>query len=305
MRKRNIILILMCIYLLALVGCGVGGAGLETRDHHLGREYQAEGEMVNPNPYATISSENTNVPSDQFPHTKAVEIQKAKYKFVVDDGQEHQHNIQFQLPGGAPGQEGPGDEQPTPTEREGAGEQPQERQWAEEQAQPAEPERAEERQPAEPERADEQPEEGQPEFTTPDEEETREDAPAEGINEFESRVIELTNVERRNNGLSDLQAHGDLSNVARTKSNDMQENNYFSHTSPTYGSPFDMIRDFGVSYNAAAENIAQGQQSPEQVVQSWMNSEGHRQNILNGDFTHIGVGYNENGHHWTQMFISQ
>ncbi len=296
--NKRIILSLMCIYLLILAGCGVGGLGTRDMNHQLGREYQAtEPEMANPNPYATISSESTSVPSDQFPHTKAIEIQKAKYKFVVDDGQGHHHNIEFQLPEGVtPGQEGPVDGQPTPTEPK----------RADEQSQPHEPEvRDEQAQPAEPERAEEQPQEGQPEFTTPDEEETREEAPAEGVSEYEARVVELTNVERRNNGLSELQAHDDLSNVARTKSNDMQENNYFSHTSPTYGSPFDMIRDFGVSYNAAAENIAQGQQTPEQVVQSWMNSEGHRQNILNGDFTHIGVGYNENGHHWTQMFISQ
>jgi uncharacterized protein YkwD len=85
----------------------------------------------------------------------------------------------------------------------------------------------------------------------------------------------------------------------------MQENNYFSHTSPTYGSPFDMIRDFDISYNSAGENIAQGQRSPEEVVQAWMNSEGHRANIMNGDYTHIGVGYNESGNYWTQMFISK
>lgn len=127
--------------------------------------------------------------------------------------------------------------------------------------------------------------------------------PTQGISAAESRVIELTNAQRRKHGLKDLQADATLSNVARTKSNDMRTKNYFSHTSPTYGSPFDMIRDFGISYKSAGENIAKGQTSPEQVVDAWMNSEGHRKNILSADYTHIGVGYSESGNYWTQMFI--
>jgi uncharacterized YkwD family protein len=129
--------------------------------------------------------------------------------------------------------------------------------------------------------------------------------PTEGISETEQKVIELTNAERRKNGLSDLKADSALSNVAREKSKDMKAKNYFSHTSPTYGSPFDMMRDFGISYNTAGENIAMGQRSPEEVVQAWMNSEGHRKNILNGNFTHIGVGYVQDGNYWTQMFIGK
>lgn len=127
----------------------------------------------------------------------------------------------------------------------------------------------------------------------------------EGISETEMKVIELTNAERRKNGLSDLKADASLSNVARDKSKDMQANNYFSHTSPTHGSPFDMMRDYGISYTTAGENIAMGQRSPEEVVQAWMNSEGHRKNILTPDFTHIGVGYVEEGNYWTQMFIGK
>lgn len=130
-------------------------------------------------------------------------------------------------------------------------------------------------------------------------------AQGDEINNFEAQVIELTNEERTKNGLSALKASNPLSNVAQAKSNDMQQKNYFSHTSPTYGSPFDMMRDFGVNYSSAGENIAMGQQTPQQVVQAWMNSEGHRKNILNGTFTHIGVGYTENGSYWTQMFISK
>ncbi|WP_430789784.1 CAP domain-containing protein [Virgibacillus flavescens] len=123
------------------------------------------------------------------------------------------------------------------------------------------------------------------------------------LNEFETKVIELTNTERKNAGLSGLKEDASLSRVAELKSRDMVNNNYFSHTSPTYGSPFDMMSEFGVSYNAAGENIAHGQQTPEQVVNAWMGSEGHRANILNSDFTHIGVGYIKNGDYWTQMFI--
>ncbi|WP_257391793.1 CAP domain-containing protein [Mesobacillus jeotgali] len=125
------------------------------------------------------------------------------------------------------------------------------------------------------------------------------------ISAFEAKVIDLTNEQRRKNGLSNLQPDTALSNVAQEKSNDMQAKNYFSHTSPTYGSPFDMMRDFGVSYNTAGENIAMGQQSAEEVVNAWMNSEGHRKNILSPNFTHIGVGHTSQGNYWTQMFIGK
>ncbi|PLR97741.1 hypothetical protein CVD19_08575 [Bacillus sp. T33-2] len=125
------------------------------------------------------------------------------------------------------------------------------------------------------------------------------------MSQFEARVVELTNIQRRNNGLRDLVADNQLSSVAQAKSNDMQSKKYFSHTSPTYGSPFDMMRDFGVTYRAAGENIAMGQRSADEVVNAWMNSEGHRKNILNPSFTHIGVGHNENGNYWTQMFIGR
>lgn len=148
----------------------------------------------------------------------------------------------------------------------------------------------------------------QPESAAPQEGRDSGQAPAaqnDAINNFESKVIELTNAERQKNGLNALKSDNPLSNVAQAKSNDMQQKNYFSHTSPTYGSPFDMMRDFGVNYSSAGENIAMGQQTPEQVVQAWMDSEGHRKNILNGTFTHIGVGYTENGSYWTQMFIAK
>ncbi|SEP63103.1 uncharacterized protein, YkwD family [Virgibacillus subterraneus] len=137
------------------------------------------------------------------------------------------------------------------------------------------------------------------------EDEANQTQPQQGQNEFTSNVIKLTNQERSNQGLSPLKAHKKLSNVARNKARDMQSNGYFSHNSPTYGSPFDMMKNAGVSYQSAGENIARGQQSPQQVVDAWMNSQGHRENILNESFTHIGVGHTESGDYWSQMFIQK
>ncbi|MPN28838.1 hypothetical protein SDC9_176283 [bioreactor metagenome] len=85
----------------------------------------------------------------------------------------------------------------------------------------------------------------------------------------------------------------------------MHDKRYFAHQSPTYGSPFDMMKQFGISYRAAGENIAMGYSSAAAVVEGWMNSPGHRANILNASFTHIGVGYYAEGHYWTQMFIGK
>ena len=128
---------------------------------------------------------------------------------------------------------------------------------------------------------------------------------SQSVSEFEKQVVDLTNAERAKAGLKPLQISNPLMDVAQAKSEDMAKNNYFSHTSPTYGSPFDQMKSAGISYKAAGENIAQGQKTPEEVVQAWMNSEGHRANILNGSFTHIGVGYVADGNYWTQQFIQQ
>ncbi|MEH6991339.1 SafA/ExsA family spore coat assembly protein [Neobacillus drentensis] len=125
---------------------------------------------------------------------------------------------------------------------------------------------------------------------------------------IESQVVQLTNQERAKNGLGPLTQDWELSRVARYKSVDMRDKNYFSHTSPTYGSPFTMMKNFGISYRAAAENIAAGQTTAQEVVNSWMNSPGHRANILSGKYTLIGVGYAKGGsnrHYWTQMFIAK
>ena len=122
---------------------------------------------------------------------------------------------------------------------------------------------------------------------------------------FEKEVVRLVNEIRKQNGLAELTYDWQLSRVARIKSEDMRDNKYFSHTSPTYGSPFQMMKSFGITYRSAGENIARGQTTPQKVVDAWMNSSGHRANILNSSFTHIGVGYAENGRYWTQMFIGK
>ncbi len=125
---------------------------------------------------------------------------------------------------------------------------------------------------------------------------------------MESKVVTLVNQERAKYGLKPLSANWELARVARYKSEDMRDKNYFSHTSPTYGSPFDMMKKFGIQYSYAGENIAAGQTTAKSVVASWMNSEGHRKNILSANFKEIGVGYakgGSSGHYWTQMFISK
>ena len=123
------------------------------------------------------------------------------------------------------------------------------------------------------------------------------------VTSYESEVVRLVNIEREKNGLKPLTMNWELSRVARYKSQDMLDKGYFSHTSPTYGSPFNMLKNFGISYRTAGENIAKGYATPKAVVTGWMNSSGHRANILNSSFTQIGVGYVAKGNYWTQMFI--
>lgn len=123
------------------------------------------------------------------------------------------------------------------------------------------------------------------------------------VEAYEAEVIRLVNEIRVQYGLQPLKTNWELSRVARYKSQDMVDKHYFSHTSPTYGSPFQMMKAFGLSYRTAGENIAYGQRTPQEVVNAWMNSSGHRANILNSSYTQIGVGYVANGNYWTQMFI--
>ncbi|MBQ3122739.1 MAG: sporulation protein [Firmicutes bacterium] len=125
------------------------------------------------------------------------------------------------------------------------------------------------------------------------------------VSAYARQVAELTNDERSEAGLSDLTLSSELSKVAQRKAEDMRDNGYFSHTSPTYGTPFEMMTEFGISYRTAGENIAKGQRTPESVVDAWMNSKGHRDNILNTSYQKIGIGYctDASGNtYWVQMF---
>lgn len=132
-----------------------------------------------------------------------------------------------------------------------------------------------------------------------------EKAATQGIGAYEQQVLDLTNAERAKEGLKPLAIDMPLMDSAEQKSADMASNGYFDHNSPTLGSPFDQMKANGISYRSAGENIAMGQRTPEEVVKAWMESPGHRANIMKPNFTHIGIGYVENGNHWTQQFIQK
>ena len=126
------------------------------------------------------------------------------------------------------------------------------------------------------------------------------------IGAYEQQVVDLVNKERAAAGLPALKVNTKLAGVAEKKAEDLRDKNYFAHQSPTYGSPFDMMKQFGISYTSAGENIAKGQKTPADVMNGWMNSPGHKANILNSSYTEIGVGYvtDSNGTtYWVQHFI--
>ena len=123
----------------------------------------------------------------------------------------------------------------------------------------------------------------------------------------EKEVFNQINIQRTNNGLPALKISNEVQKVARIKAQDMVDKNYFSHTSPTYGSPFDMLKSFKVSYNSAGENIA-GNASNSGAVNAWMNSPGHKANILNSSFNYTGIGVVSSpkyGKIFVQMFIGK
>lgn len=125
---------------------------------------------------------------------------------------------------------------------------------------------------------------------------------------MEQEVLKLVNRARAENGLNPLLWADDLADIARAHSADMIERGFFSHTNPDGQSPFDRIKSNGISYRAAAENIAYGQPDAEAVMNSWMNSAGHRANILNENLKEIGIGAvkDSNGTvYWTQVFVTR
>ena len=259
-----------------------------------------------------ISATKTTLSSDKYPHTRAILIQEAKFKEIPYNQAGDEKANQENQAGNHKGERvtkrntNPQDLPNVRKEvREGIRQRISRGEWW-----PNVKRRQDRNQQAIPDQnppANQQPDEnikqeekaGTP--PPPDEKQAQETR----ISEFAQRVIDLTNEHREANGLKPLTHDPELSRVAQQKSVDMHQNNYFSHTSPTYGSPFDMMRDSGIEYKTAGENIAQGQRTPEAVVEAWMNSSGHRANILNPDFTHIGVGVEKDEYHWTQMFIGK
>lgn len=129
--------------------------------------------------------------------------------------------------------------------------------------------------------------------------------PSTGLAAEETQMVNLVNQERINRGIRALSVNETLVTIARLKSADMVKNNYFDHNSPTYGSPFDMMKKYGVTYKTAGENIA-GNSSTAAAHQALMNSEGHRDNILNPNFNQIGIGIASGsvyGNIYSQEFI--
>ena len=127
------------------------------------------------------------------------------------------------------------------------------------------------------------------------------------MNSDEKEVFDLINKQRTNNGLSALKEDAEVQKVARIKAQDMVSNNYFAHESPTYGTPFQMLKNFKISYKTAGENIA-ANSSNSSAVTAWMNSSGHKANILNSNFNYTGIGVvssNKYGKIYVQMFIGK
>lgn len=134
------------------------------------------------------------------------------------------------------------------------------------------------------------------------------------LHPFEQQVIELTNAERARVGCGALTANDKLVAAARSHSQDMADNDFFDHEGSDGSSPGERLDALGYNWRTYGENIAAGYPNAASVVEDWMNSSGHRANILNCDFAEIGVGYvfhtNDSGttnyiHYWTQLFGRQ
>lgn len=139
-----------------------------------------------------------------------------------------------------------------------------------------------------------------PVITTPA---TTASVPASSSATFQQQVVDLVNAERAKGGLNPLTVSQEVQNAAQVRAGEIIQS--FSHTRPNGASPFTALNEQNLKYTAAGENIAAGQATPQAVMDSWMNSSGHRANIMNPDFTHIGVGYIEGGGYktnWVQLF---
>lgn len=126
--------------------------------------------------------------------------------------------------------------------------------------------------------------------------------------ELAKETARLVNLERAKANLQPLAMDAPLAKIAVIKAQDMVKNDYFAHTSPTYGDPWDMATQFGYSYRYFGENIAFGHTTAANVVKGWMNSPGHKANILNPNYTNIGAGIEKNSDgriYWVHMFSSK
>lgn len=125
---------------------------------------------------------------------------------------------------------------------------------------------------------------------------------------FQEQVVALVNKERQRANIAPLMINLKLSKVANLKAVDMRDNNYFSHYSPQYGTPFDMLKSFDGSYQYAAENIAAGYITPQEVFEGWKNSPSHYASMLNANYKYTGIGYilglesNRYRAYWVQLF---
>lgn len=121
----------------------------------------------------------------------------------------------------------------------------------------------------------------------------------------EQTAVNLMNQDRIANGLAALPVDAELSRLARIKSQDMRDNRYFAHTSPTYGSASDMLKQFGYAFNGVGENIAH-HATVSKAQAAFMSSTGHRRNILGSQWSKVGIGvsYDANGYVYvTQLFV--
>ncbi len=118
--------------------------------------------------------------------------------------------------------------------------------------------------------------------------ETIEEVSAVNLTSEENELLSLINAERQKNNLPQFQIDEKLQNVARLKAEDLVQNNYFSHISPTYGTPFEMLKSNSINYKTASENIA-GNSSLTDAVNSWLSSDSHKQNILSNDYNYTGI----------------
>lgn len=138
--------------------------------------------------------------------------------------------------------------------------------------------------------------------TTPDVPDSSEDET--DVHPYVLKVVELVNKERKSAGLNPVTLNTNATTAAQVRAEESSVS--FSHTRPDGTSFATALKDAGVSYRGCGENIAWGQKTPEQVMEGWMNSAGHRANILNASYTEIGVGFYQNAsgvNYWSQLFI--